>query len=93
MTDFFTIIAVSAGAVLFLAGTLGLLRFPDTLTRLHALTKVDNLGLGLVVLGLMPQLGWLSAAKLLAVWLLVQLSGAIVTQILGRSVSGGEESR
>jgi multicomponent Na+:H+ antiporter subunit G len=93
MIDLFTILAVTAGAVLFLAGTLGLLRFPDTLTRLHALTKVDNLGLGLVVLGLMPQLGWLSAAKLLAVWLLVQLSGAIVTQILGRSVSGGEEPR
>jgi multicomponent Na+:H+ antiporter subunit G len=90
MTDLFTILAVTAGAVLFLAGTLGLLRFPDTLTRLHALTKVDNLGLGLVVLGLMPQLGWLAALKLLAVWLLVQLSGAIVTQILGRSVSGEE---
>ena len=90
MTDLFTILAVTAGAVLFLAGTLGLLRFPDTLTRLHALTKVDNLGLGLVVLGLMPQVGWLAALKLLAVWLLVQLSGAIVTQILGRSVSGEE---
>ena len=93
MADLFTIIAVTSGAVLFLAGTLGLLRFPDTLTRLHALTKVDNLGLGLVVLGLMPQLGWFAAAKLLAVWLLVQLSGAIVTQILGHSVSAEEEPR
>ena len=93
MTDVFTILAVLAGAILFMAGTLGLLRFPDTLTRLHALTKVDNLGLGLVVLGLMPQLGWLAAAKLLAVWLLVQLSGAIVTQILGRNASGEEQSR
>jgi multicomponent Na+:H+ antiporter subunit G len=93
MTDLFTVVAVSAGALLFVAGTLGLLRFPDTLTRLHALTKVDNLGLGLVVIGLMPQMGWLAAAKLLAVWLLVQLSGAIVTQILGRSVSGKGERR
>ena len=93
MADLLTVIAVSAGALLFVAGTLGLLRFPDTLTRLHALTKVDNLGLGLVVLGLMPQLGWLAAAKLLAVWLLVQLSGAIVTQILARSVSGEGEPR
>ena len=93
MTDVFTILAVLAGAILFMAGTLGLLRFPDTLTRLHALTKVDNLGLGLVVLGLMPQLGWLAAAKLLAGWLLVQLSGAIVTQILGRNASGEEQSR
>ncbi len=93
MSDLFTMLAISAGAALFMAGTLGLLRFPDTLTRLHALTKVDNLGLGLVVLGLMPQMGWLAAAKLLAVWLLVQLSGAIVTQILGRSVGGEGKPR
>ncbi|MCA3554406.1 monovalent cation/H(+) antiporter subunit G [Aestuariivirga sp.] len=91
MADLFTILAVTAGAVLFLAGTVGLLRFPGTLARLHALTKVDNLGLGLVVLGLMPQMGFLAAAKMLAVWLLVQLSGAIVTQILARSVRGGGE--
>lgn len=90
MTDFFTMAMVTAGAVLFLAGTLGLLRFPDTLTRLHALTKVDNLGLGLVVLGLLPQFGFLDAMKLVAAWLLVQFSGAIVTQMLGRSVSGKE---
>ena len=50
--DIFSVSAVSAGALFFLAGTVGLLRFPDSLTRLHALTKVDNLGLGLVVLGL-----------------------------------------
>jgi multicomponent Na+:H+ antiporter subunit G len=91
MTDLFTLLVVTAGAVLFLAGTLGLLRFPDTLTRLHALTKVDNLGLGLVVLGVMPQLGVLAAVKMLAVWLLVQLSGAIVTQILARSIRDAGE--
>ena len=51
--DIFTVLAVSAGAFFFLAGTVGLLRFPDTLTRLHALTKADNLGLGLIVLGLL----------------------------------------
>ena len=44
-----------AGAFFFLAGTVGLLRFPDSLTRLHALTKADNLGLGLIVLGLLPR--------------------------------------
>lgn len=81
--DIFTVSAVSAGALFFLAGTVGLLRFPDSLTRLHALTKVDNLGLGLVVLGLLPQVnGLFSALKLVSIWLLVQLSGAIVTQLI-----------
>ena len=53
--DSFTVLAVAAGGFFFLAGTVGLLRFPDSLTRLHALTKADNLGLGLVVLGLLPR--------------------------------------
>ena len=85
--DIFTVSAVSAGAFFFLAGTVGLLRFPDSLTRLHALTKVDNLGLGLVVLGLLPQAnGLFSALKLVSIWLLVQLSGAIVTQLIAGAV-------
>ena len=85
--NIFTIAAVSAGMFFFLAGTIGLLRFPDPLTRLHALTKVDNLGLGLVVLGLLPQAnGLLGALKLVSIWLLVQLSGAIVTQLIAGAV-------
>ena len=60
------------GAIFFLAGTVGLLRFPDSFTRLHALTKADNLGLGLVVAGLMLQAtGVQEVLKLLLVWLLV----------------------
>ena len=82
----FTIVAISAGFIFFLAGTVGLLRFPDTLTRLHALTKADNLGLGLVVLGLLPRADWpLGAMKLVAVWLLVLLAGATVGQLIARS--------
>jgi multicomponent Na+:H+ antiporter subunit G len=89
--DIFTVLTVSAGAFFFLAGTVGLLRFPDTLTRLQALTKVDNLGLGLIVLGLLPHAGGLLAAlKLLSVWLLVQLSGAIVAQLIAHFVRRGE---
>jgi multicomponent Na+:H+ antiporter subunit G len=85
--DIFTVVAVCLGSLFFLAGTLGLLRFPDTLTRLHALTKADNLGLGLVVLGLLPQvsspLGWIG---LIAVWLLALLAGATVGQLLAGAV-------
>jgi multicomponent Na+:H+ antiporter subunit G len=85
--DLFTIVAVSLGAIFFLAGTVGLLRFPDTLTRLHALTKADNLGLGLVVLGLLPQVNSpLAALGLLAVWLFALLSGATVGQLLAGAV-------
>jgi len=83
--DGLTVLAVCAGAFFFLAGTVGLLRFPDALSRLHALTKADNLGLGLVVLGLLFQVGgMLAALKLISVWLLTLLAGATVTQLLAR---------
>ena len=83
--DLWTIVAVSAGVFFFLAGTVGLLRFPDTLTCLHALTKADNLGLGLVVLGLLPRVSSpLAGLKLVCVWLLVLLAGAIASQLIAR---------
>ena len=40
------------GAFLCLAGAVGLLRFTDTLSRLHAATKPQTLGLILVLTGL-----------------------------------------
>ena len=84
--NIFTVLAVSAGTFFFLAGTAGLLRFPDALTRLHALTKADNIGLGLVVLGLLPKAdGMLGAFKLVAVWLLVLLSGSTISQLIARA--------
>jgi multicomponent Na+:H+ antiporter subunit G len=84
--DLLSITAIGAGAFFFFAGMLGLLRFPDALTRLHALTKADNLDLGLVVLGLLPRMGGLLAAlKLVAIWALVQLAGA-TPQLIGRAV-------
>lgn len=79
----FTIILVSAGVVFFAAGTAGLWRFPDTLSRLHALTKADGLGLGLITLGLLPLAGGvLEALKLILVWGLVMLSGACAAQLI-----------
>jgi multicomponent Na+:H+ antiporter subunit G len=84
--DAWTILSVSAGVFFFLAGTVGLLRFSDTFTRLHALTKADNLGVGLVVLGLLPRAGSvLAGLKLAVIWFLVLLAGSTVSQLIARS--------
>ena len=89
--DLFTVAMVGLGAVFFLAGTVGLLRFPDPLSRLHALTKADNLGLGLIVLGLLPQAEDLAGAlRLVAVWLLVLLAAATSTQLIARAARRAE---
>ena len=86
MRDGLSILFIVAGAFFYLAGTVGLLRFPDAYTRLHALTKADNLGLALVVIGLLPQMhSVLAALKVVLVWLLVLLSSAAVSQLIARA--------
>ena len=76
-------ILLMIGMAFFLAGTIGLLRFPDVYTRLHALTKVDNLGLGFTVLGLLIQApGILVALKLILIWLLALLASATVNFLI-----------
>lgn len=81
----FSAVSVLAGVGFFLAGTVGLLRFPDALSRLHALTKADSLGLGLVVLGLLPLASdWQVALKLVVTWLLVLLGSAAASQLIAR---------
>ena len=92
LLNVFSITAISAGAFFFFAGTVGLLRFPDSLTRLHALTKADTLGLGLVALGLLPRAdSALSALKLIVIWALVLLSGASASQLIGRALRRGRK--
>ncbi len=91
--DLFTIAMVTAGVLFFVAGTLGLLRFPDALSRLHALTKADNLGLGLIVLGLLARAGsLLEGLELVAIWLLVLLATGAVSQLVAE-VARSEEGR
>lgn len=86
MTDILTTILLILGAFFFIAGTVGLLRFPDVYTRLHALTKADNLGLGLLITGLALQAeSWTVAARLFLIWFLVLLAGASVAHLVARA--------
>ncbi|HMP89020.1 MAG TPA: monovalent cation/H(+) antiporter subunit G [Kiritimatiellia bacterium] len=76
--DVSSIILLVAGSVFFLAGTVGILRFPDVYTRLHALTKADNLGLGLLALALILQsASAFQSIKLLLVWFLIMFSSSL----------------
>ncbi|MCA3349917.1 MAG: monovalent cation/H(+) antiporter subunit G [Roseomonas sp.] len=87
LVSIFATIAVLAGAFFFIAGTLGLLRFGDTLSRVHALTKADNLGLGLIVLGLLPLADSITdALKLVVIWALVLFGGTTAAQLVANAV-------
>lgn len=73
------------GTAFFLAGTAGMLRFPDTFSRLHALTKADNLGLGFIVTALALQADSLALVlKLGLIWLIALLAGANASYLIGR---------
>ncbi len=84
-----TLIAI--GLVFFLAGTVGLLRFPDVYTRLHTVTKADNVGLGFVIFGLIVQAGsaW-EVIELLLVWVLVMIASTTAAHLIsGAALSQG----
>jgi multicomponent Na+:H+ antiporter subunit G len=86
-SELFSLIFCSVGLFFIFAGTVGLIRFPDTLSRLHALTKADNLGLGLIVIGLIPHLtSLLDVFKLLLVWLLIIFSSAACSYLIASQV-------
>lgn len=75
-----------AGAFFFLAGTVGVLRLPDVYTRLHALTKADNLGLGLTVAGLMLRTDSIPGAiKLFFIWLFVIANSSTISYLLAHA--------
>ena len=77
MIDFLSSILVMAGLFFYLAGSIGLLRLPDLYSRLHALTKADNLGLGLLAAGVaLHAQDLLIMLKLLLIWLAVLAASA-----------------
>lgn len=82
-TEWLAVGLFALGSFFFFAGAMGLLRFPDIFSRLHALTKADNLGLGCIAAGaalLSPDL-W-GALKVLLIWLVVMLTSATTGHLL-----------
>lgn len=84
--DGLSVILILLGAFFFLAGTVGMLRFPDVYTRLHALTKADNLGLGLTATGLMLQAESLpEVLKIGLIWILALLASSTACYLVANS--------
>jgi multicomponent Na+:H+ antiporter subunit G len=81
-----SLLLIFVGGCFFIVGSIGMLRFPDAYCRLHATTKADNVGLGLVVGGLLFQVdsAW-AAGKLVVIWLLMILSAATACQLIARA--------
>lgn len=86
LSESISAVLILGGMFFFVAGTVGLLRFPDFFTRLHALTKADNLGLGLVIAGLAVQASsWVDVTRLVLIWLLVLGASATLCFLVART--------
>jgi multicomponent Na+:H+ antiporter subunit G len=77
---------LATGAIFVISGGVGLLRFPDFYTRIHAAGIADTAGAGLILLGLLLQApDWSVAVRLLIILLFIVLSGATATHTLAQA--------
>ena len=77
---------VCSGVFFLLAGALGLLRFPDFYTRMHAAGKADTLGSLLVLTGLAAYQGFdLTAIKMLVIALFIFVTSPTATHAIARA--------
>lgn len=79
-------VCLLAGAALCLAAAIGLVRFPDVLSRIHSASKPQTLGLLLIVIGVGLVLRTWSAASILSLVFVMQLLTApVAAHMVGRS--------
>jgi multicomponent Na+:H+ antiporter subunit G len=81
-----SITLVSLGILFLLLGAVGILRFPDCYTRMHAAGKCDTLGSLLVVGGLAIHHGMsLESAKILFIAVFILLTSPTATHAIARA--------
>jgi multicomponent Na+:H+ antiporter subunit G len=55
--DVLSWLLIAAGSLFILAGGIGMIRLPDFFTRIHAVSVIDTVGSGFLLIGLMLQAG------------------------------------
>jgi multicomponent Na+:H+ antiporter subunit G len=74
------------GSLFCAVAALGMLRFPDVYTRLHATSKAGPLGAGLILLGVAFAAGdWATAIRCVLGFLFLMLTGPVSAHLLARS--------
>ncbi|GAA4655609.1 monovalent cation/H(+) antiporter subunit G [Arthrobacter cryoconiti] len=84
--DILSAIALLGGALMSLAAAVGLLRFPDLMSRMHAATKPQVLGLFLMLVAVGLQMRqWALLPALLVAWLFQLLTVPVSAHMVGRA--------
>lgn len=80
-----SVILLGVGTFFFVVGFLGLNRFEDTFTRLHATTKCDTLGSGSIILAVMLYQGIdFTSLKLVLIILFVLISNPTTAHVISK---------
>ena len=95
--DVLSWLSILGGLFFILVGGIGVLRFPDVYTRLHAAGMTDTMGAGLVLVGLSIQSGlsfqsgeWLITVRLMMIWAFLLFTSPIATHALARAALHGK---
>ncbi|MFL0802807.1 MAG: monovalent cation/H(+) antiporter subunit G [Agarilytica sp.] len=74
------------GGFLCVTGAVGIFRFPDFFSRMHAASVTDSLGSGLIILGLVLQTSeWLVIAKLLFIMFFIFITSPTSSHALAKA--------
>ena len=74
------------GALLCIVGTIGVLRFPDIYTRLHAASVTDTSGAGFVLLGMaLMAPDWIVLVKIVCILIFLMLTSATSSHVLANA--------
>ncbi len=83
-------ISLLAGSFLILSGAIGVQRFPDYYTRVHAAGVTDTLAAILIISGLLLLAGWSTvAAKLIMILVFLLFTGPTATHALTKAAFRG----
>ena len=78
------------GAFLIISGAVGVLRFPDFFTRMHAAGVTETLATTLILLGLMLFAGWtIVSFKLLLILLFILITSPVASHALTKAALHG----
>lgn len=81
--ELFICLLLWSGLIFLFIGTLGFIRLPDLYTRMHATSKCDTLGAGLILVALMFLVGRQDAFKLLLIAISIWSINPLITHVIG----------
>lgn len=86
LLDIISWIFLISGSFFCLTGGIGLMRFPEFFSRIHAASLTDTLGASLILIGLMFQAGLsLTLAKLIMILIFSLIAGATASHAMAKA--------